>query len=83
MCSTSGYHTIERVWEGKGRAISEAWFDENDQPMSRGNTYVKVEREFDEAGNAIVERYFDSDGKKTPCKDGYDELHRTADGDET
>ena len=71
-----------RVWEGKGRAISEAWFDENDQPMMR-NKYAKIEREFDDEGNMIVERYYGLDGEKTPCKYGYDELHRTAEGEET
>ena len=29
-----------------------------------------------------IERYYGADGKKIPCKDGYDEVHRNADGEE-
>ena len=44
--------------------------------------YVR-EREYDEAGNIVTERYYGADEKQIPCKEGYDEVHRTAEGMET
>ena len=29
-----------------------------------------------------AERYYGPDGKKIACKDGYDEMHRTSEGEE-
>ena len=81
--STSGYHKIVRTWAYADHPSSSAWFDVYDQPVTLGDTYVKREREYDESGNIIVERYYGSDGEKIPCKAGYDELHRTAEGEET
>ena len=51
--------------------------------MALNNTYVKIEREFDEEGNIAAERYYGADGAMIPCKDGYDEVHISADGTET
>ena len=83
MYCRGGYHRVERTWLDKNHATSEAWFDAENHPMAVKDTYVKIEREFDQEGNVIAERYYGADGKKIPCMNGYDEVHRTADGAET
>ena len=70
------YHRIDRTYKDKNHITSEAWFDENDQPMTMGDEFVRIEREFDEKGNTIVVRTYGADGELISQKDGYDELRQ-------
>ena len=61
----------------KNYAASEAWFDEQDQPLVLKDTYCKVEYEYDSTWHQVVERYFDADGKPIASKIGADEIQIT------
>ena len=75
--SSDGYSRIDRIWADAKHASSEAWFDENDQPMALKDTYCRAEYEYDAAWNRIVERYFGADGNPIASKVGADETRKT------
>ncbi|MBQ8074344.1 MAG: hypothetical protein IJ231_11345, partial [Clostridia bacterium] len=74
--TANGYHRVEKTYLDKNHVLSEAWFDEQGQPVALKDTYSRIEREFDENLNAVGEKYFGTDGQPVACKAGYDEIQR-------
>ena len=73
-----GFVTRVQVFS-KNRVISERWFDAEDAPMTRGDTYCRVDYTYDQAGNINREKYYDAEGNPVLCAAGYAIVYREFD----
>ena len=77
--NSDGYSRIDRTWLDNDHVLTQAWFDENDEPVTAGNTYYSFVREYDSWKNMVSEKYLDASGALIARNEGYDEIRQTFD----